>query len=76
MAVSRATNDSLRLSISMGFPSTERWYRYDVFINGQAILIPHAKAKELLALLVHRRGGFVTQHEIIAHLWEDEEANR
>lgn len=140
MAVSRATNDSLRLSISMGvsiygkdgidfdvlyensdlalsyaketgknqyvfyneklkkhkthkLPLTSekeikkekvknvnvdiRTFGYfDVFINGQAILIPHAKAKELLALLVHRRGGFVTQHEIIAHLWEDEEANK
>lgn len=77
MAVSRATNDSLRLSISMGVSIYGKdGIDFDVFINGQAILIPHAKAKELLALLVHRRGGFVTQHEIIAHLWEDEEANK
>lgn len=138
MAVSRATNDSLKLSVSMGISlygkdgrDTDTLYEkadlalsyaketgrnkyifykeklkkppinnlaltkefkqeeynnisvdirtfgyFDVFINGQAILIPHGKAKELLALLVHRRGGFVTPQEIIAHLWEDEEANK
>ncbi len=49
---------------------------FDVFVDGKAILIFNAKAKELLALLVHRRGGFVTPGEIIAHLWEDEDANQ
>ena len=48
---------------------------FDVFINGEAILIPNAKAKELLALLVDRRGGFVSSGEIISCLWEGEEAN-
>lgn len=48
---------------------------FDVFVNGEAILIPNAKAKELLALLVDRRGGFVTSREMISCLWEGEEAN-
>ena len=62
-------NDSNRVDIrTFGY--------FDVFIDGRAILIPHGKAKELLALLVHRRGGFVTPDEIIAHLWEDEEVNK
>lgn len=49
---------------------------FDLFIDNQAILIPHGKSKELLALLVHRKGGFVTPQEIISHLWEDEGANK
>lgn len=49
---------------------------FDLFIDGQAVLIPNAKAKELLALMVHRKGGFITPPEIISNLWEDEEANQ
>ncbi|WP_318504141.1 diguanylate cyclase [Bacillus sp. T3] len=49
---------------------------FDVFIDGKAILIQHAKAKELLALLVDRRGGFVTSRDIIAGLWENEDVNK
>lgn len=49
---------------------------FDLFHNGEAILIPNPKAKELLALLVDRRGGFVSPGEIIACLWEGEEANQ
>lgn len=49
---------------------------FDVFVNGEALLIPNAKAKELLALLVDRRGGYITPAEIIGCLWEDESANK
>lgn len=49
---------------------------FDIFVDGEAILIQHAKAKELLALLVDRRGGFVTAREIISYLWESENANK
>lgn len=48
---------------------------FDVFVDGQAILFNHSKAKELLALLVDRRGGFVGATEAISCLWEDEPAN-
>ena len=48
---------------------------FDVFVDGEAILFNHSKAKELLALLVDRRGGFVGATEAISCLWEDEPAN-
>ena len=44
---------------------------FDVFVNGRAIPFSSKKAKELLALLVDRRGGFVTSNEAISFLWED-----
>ncbi|NLI19974.1 MAG: hypothetical protein GX418_00265 [Clostridiales bacterium] len=48
---------------------------FDVFVDGEAVLFHHSKAKELLALLVDRRGGFVGATEAISCLWEDEPAN-
>ena len=42
---------------------------FDVFVNGTPIAFRHEKAKELLAVLVDRRGGYVTAREIIACLW-------
>ena len=48
---------------------------FDVFINGKPVVFRNKKAKELLALLVDRRGGFVTSEEAIGYLWEDETAN-
>ena len=48
---------------------------FDVFVDGQAIPFKVVKAKELLALLVDRRGGFLSASEAISFLWEDEPAN-
>ena len=48
---------------------------FDVFVDGKAMPFRSAKAKELLALLVDRRGGFVSSSEAIGCLWEDEPAN-
>ena len=48
---------------------------FDVFVNGVPIAFRNEKAKELLAILVDRRGGFVTSGEAISLLWEEEEAN-
>lgn len=45
---------------------------FDVFVDGRPIAFRSEKAKELLALLVDRRGGFVTSADIITALWEDE----
>ena len=47
-----------------------------VFVDGQAIPFRHAKAKELLALLVDRRGGYVSTEETIDCLWEEERADQ
>ena len=35
-----------------------------------------AKAKELLAVLVDRRGGYVSAGEAISYLWEEDAANK
>lgn len=48
---------------------------FDVFVGDQPIAFRNKKAKELFALLVDRRGGFVTSEEAIGFLWEDEPAN-
>lgn len=45
--------------------------RFDVFIDGQAVVFKNAKAKELLALCIDRRGGLVTLDEAIDKLWEN-----
>lgn len=48
---------------------------FDVFVDGQAVPFRLAKAKELLALLVDRRGGFLSAGEAISFLWENEPAD-
>lgn len=45
---------------------------FSLSVDGRAINIRSEKAKELLALLVERRGSFVSSHEAIAMLWECE----
>ncbi|MEX1308524.1 MAG: diguanylate cyclase [Eubacteriales bacterium] len=63
-----AVNDEKRVFIrTFGY--------FDVFVNGQAIPFKVVKAKELLALLVDRRGGFLSASDAISFLWEDEPAN-
>lgn len=44
---------------------------FDVFVDGRAIMFKSAKAKELLAFLIDRRGGTVTTDQMISVLWED-----
>ncbi len=48
---------------------------FDVFVGGKPIAFANKKSKELLALLVDRRGGYITSEEAIGFLWEDEPAN-
>ena len=48
---------------------------FDVFVDGKPIVFKNEKPKELLALLVDRRGGFVSSEEAIGVLWEDEPAS-
>lgn len=45
---------------------------FDVFVDGTPIAFRNKKSKELLALLVDRKGGYVTSDEAISFLWEDE----
>lgn len=44
---------------------------FDLFVDDKPIMFKSAKAKELLALLIDRRGGTVTTDQIICALWED-----
>lgn len=48
---------------------------FDVFVGDRPIAFRNKKAKELLALLVDRKGGYVSSEEAIGFLWEDEPAN-
>lgn len=45
---------------------------FDVFVGDKPIAFRNKKAKELFALLVDRKGGYVTSEEAIGFLWEDE----
>lgn len=48
---------------------------FDVFVDGRPIVFRNKKSKELFALLVDRRGGFVSSQEAISFLWEEEPVN-
>ena len=48
---------------------------FDVFVGDTPIAFRNKKSKELLALLVDRKGGYVASEEAISFLWEDEPAN-
>jgi PAS domain-containing protein len=48
---------------------------FDVFVDDKPIAFRSEKSKELLALLVDRRGGFVSSEEAIGFLWENEPAS-
>ena len=48
---------------------------FDVFVGDTPIAFRNKKSKELLALLVDRKGGYITSEEAISFLWEDEPAN-
>ena len=56
-------------------PSIRTFGYFDVFIGDKPVVFRSKKSKELLALLVDRRGGFVTTEQAIGFLWEDEEVN-
>lgn len=45
---------------------------FDVFVDGHILDFPSKKGKELLAVLVDRKGGICTTEELITVLWENE----
>ncbi len=49
---------------------------FDLFVDGEAVVFKHAKAKELLALLADRKGGLISPGDAISCLWEDEPCNK
>ena len=48
---------------------------FDVFVDGKPLAFKRAKAKELLALLIDRRGNVLTAKEAICLLYEDDDEN-
>lgn len=48
---------------------------FDVFVGEKPIAFRNMKSKELFALLVDRRGGYISSKEAISFLWEDEPEN-
>lgn len=45
---------------------------FDVFVNDKPIAFRVQKTKELFALLVDRRGGYISSDEAISYLWPEE----
>ncbi|MDO5345177.1 MAG: response regulator [Lachnospiraceae bacterium] len=45
--------------------------RFDLFVDGELVLITQKKVKELLALLVDFAGNSLTSEQAITYLWED-----
>ena len=48
---------------------------FDVFVNGEPVVFRYEKSKEMLAILVDRKGSFVANPYLISCLWEDEPYN-
>ena len=49
---------------------------FDIFVDGEMVVFPRAKSKELLAYLIDRQGCSVSRSEAFAAIWEDAEYDR
>ncbi len=49
---------------------------FEVLVDGKPIAFRFGKARELLALLIDRKGNFISREGIISRLWEDEPINQ
>ncbi len=58
-----------------GIVSVRTFGYFDIFVGDKPIAFKNKKSKELLALLIDRKGGYVTSEEAISFLWEDEPVN-
>lgn len=45
---------------------------FDIFVDGKPIVFKGEKTKELLALLVDRQGGLISNREAVVCLWEED----
>lgn len=50
--------------------------KFDMYVNGERVIFPTKKAKELAALCISQRGGTVSTYEIIAKLWVGSKVQR
>jgi hypothetical protein len=46
---------------------------FDLFVRGVPVIFSGTKEKELMALLIDRKGGTLTSNEAISYLWPDED---
>lgn len=70
------TNSNEKKSLPESRTVSIRTFGYfDVFVGDKPIAFRNKKSKELFALLVDRKGGFVSSEEVISFLWEDEPIN-
>ena len=71
-----SSSDDMKQTLQENRTVSVRTFGYfDVFVGDIPIAFRNKKAKELLALLVDRKGGYVTSEEAISFLWEDESVN-
>ena len=59
-----------------GHIAAKTFGEFDLFVDGNVVSFPRAKAKELLAYLIDRQGSSVTRAAVFAALWEDESYDR
>ena len=45
---------------------------FEFFVDGQPVNFKYSRTKEILALLINRRGAQTTNGELIASMWEDD----
>ncbi len=50
--------------------------QFDLLLDGEPVRFGRAKSKELLAYLIHKRGGGLTRKELAAAIFEDAEYSR
>ncbi|MBQ7999830.1 MAG: PAS domain S-box protein [Ruminococcus sp.] len=70
--VDEQSKDKVDEHSKKGTVSIRTFGYFDVFVDDKAVAFRNKKSKELFALLVDRKGGFVTSEEAISFLWEDE----
>ncbi|MDO4419777.1 MAG: PAS domain-containing protein [Ruminococcus sp.] len=73
--VDEQAKNSTKEESKKGVVSIRTFGYFDVFVDEKAVAFRNKKSKELFALLVDRKGGFVTSDEAISFLWEDEPVN-
>lgn len=71
--------DNLRFpikSLSSGLLRIQCFGHFDVFSGKNALHFKYKKTKELLAILIERKGATLTSGELMAILWEDESISK
>ncbi len=73
--IDEQSKETKAYNINKGTVTIRTFGYFDVFVDDKAVAFRNKKSKELFALLVDRKGGFVTSEEAISFLWEDDPVN-